>query len=449
MCEAPITMLVDLENPDSGDILRMYLGSTSWRAGDVNRLGDRADGSNSRPDGLAGQADAWRGLTDGSNQSNSTETAVVSQGDNTGTYLRIRGTKCDVEKSDGLGNQTDASSIRMDAYTIGNETETAGNEAETISMHLIDPKPQDPLTMRANACANEPNGCGNPADTLTGYRGSPSVETDRETTANATETVRIPQIESKLQNSPIETAKWSADGPNDCGNQSDASSGCVDVHSTGNNAQMAIDEAKTVRMPPNEPKMQNIPAGAERRHAGVAGGFRSHADTLTMRKDTHTVANDAGTAENASRNIRKCQNDSKTRDSPYISEDGMPKRWRRVNADDGDVYLPLSAPIDSTSRIFAFGEVESGDEAIAPNVEGEKAGDGDGDPNGGDSGDGDADGTTSGSSIDSSRVKTVWLARESQHMRYSRRIQEGNSPVSPRPPIRHPDCLYEDVRRRR
>ena len=389
-----------------------------------------ADGSNSQLDGLAGQADAWRGLTDGSNQSNSTETAVVSQGDNTGTYLCIRGAKCDIEKSDGLRNQTDASSICMDTYTIGNETKTTGNKAETISMHLIDPKPQDSLTMRANACANEPNGCGNPTDTLTGYRGSPSVETDRETTANATETVRIPQIESKLQNSPIETAKWSADRPNDCGNQSDALSGCVDVHSTGNNAQMAIDEAKTVRTPPNEPKMQNIPAGAKRRHAGVAGGFRSHVDTLTMQKDTHTIANNAGTAENASRNIRKCQNDSKTRDSPYTSEDGMPKHWRRVNANDGDVYVPLSALIDSTSRIFAFGEVESGDEAIAPNVKGEKAGDGDGDPNGGDGGDGDADGTTSGSSIDSSRVKTVRLARESQHMRYSRRIQEGNSPVS-------------------
>ena len=143
---------------------------------------------------------------------------------------------------------------------------------------------------------------------------------------------------------------------------------------------------------------------------------------------------------------------SRTQDSPEMNETATPKptrRWRKVSIDDGDVYLPLNAPIMIPCRNFVFGQPESGEMAIAPNVEGEKAGDSDGDPNGGDGGDGDADGTTSGSSIDSSQVKTVQLARESQHMRYSRRIQEGNSPVSSRPPIRHPDCLYGDVRRRR
>ena len=56
----------------------------------------------------------------------------------------------------------------------------------------------------------------------------------------------------------------------------------MDIHSAGNNAQMAIDEANTIRMPLNEPKMQNLPAGAKRRRAGMADSFRSHADTLTM-----------------------------------------------------------------------------------------------------------------------------------------------------------------------
>ena len=57
----------------------------------------------------------------------------------------------------------------------------------------------------------------------------------------------------------------------------------MDMHSAGNEVQTAIDEAKSIRMPPNEPKMQNSPAGAERRRTGVAEGFgRSHMDMLTM-----------------------------------------------------------------------------------------------------------------------------------------------------------------------
>ena len=58
--------------------------------------------------------------------------------------------------------------------------------------------------------------------------------------------------------------------------------------------------------------------------------------------------------------------------------------------------------------MFAFGQPESGGEAIAPrDVEGETAegaGDGGGDRDGDD---GDGDGTTSGSSIDLSQVKAV------------------------------------------
>jgi len=43
-------------------------------------------------------------------------------------------------------------------------------------------------------------------------------------------------------------------------------------------------------------------------------------------------------------------------------------------------------------------------------------------------------GTTSGGDINSTRVEAVLLAAESQHMCYSRRIRDGDSPVSSRPP---------------
>ena len=106
----------------------------------------------------------------------------------------------------------------------------------------------------------------------------------------------------------------------------DASSGCADMHSTGNNVQMAVDKAKTIRMPPNKPKMGNLPAGVERRHTGMADSFRSHMDMLTMLKDTHTTVNDVGMAENMSRNVRSRQYSPKTKNSPNADGFTTPKR---------------------------------------------------------------------------------------------------------------------------
>ena len=116
------------------------------------------------------------------------------------------------------------------------------------------------------------------------------------------------------------------------------------------------------------------------------------------------------------------------------------------------MYLPWNAPVEALGRTLAFGEVESGDEAIAPSVEGERACDGNGDQNGDDGddgGDGDKGGTMSGSSIHSMRVKEVLLAEESQYMRQSRRKRDGNSPVSSQPPTNPADRPYRGVRRRR
>jgi len=65
--------------------------------------------------------------------------------------------------------------------------------------------------------------------------------------------------------------------------------------------------------------------------------------------------------------------------------------------------------------MFAFRQAKSGDEAIAPSVEGKKAGNGVGNC---DEWSGDVDGTTSSSSIDSKQVKTALLAANSQHTCY-------------------------------
>ena len=75
--------------------------------------------------------------------------------------------------------------------------------------------------------------------------------------------------------------------------------------------------------------------------------------------------------------------------------------------------------MEALGRTFEFGQVEGGDEAIAPSVEGKRACDGDGNQNGDDGddgGDGNKGGTMSSGSVDSMRVKAALLAAENQYM---------------------------------
>ena len=110
------------------------------------------------------------------------------------------------------------------------------------------------------------------------------------------------------------------------------------------------------------------------------------------------------------------------------------------------MHVPLSAPIDTASRNFVFGRLESGDEAIVPSLKDKRVVEGDGNQSGGDGDDGDGDDTESGGSIDSQRVEGARLSTESQYTHQSRRMQDGDSPVSSRPPIRPAERPYGGVR---
>lgn len=87
-------------------------------------------------------------------------------------------------------------------------------------------------------------------------------------------------------------------------------------------------------------------------------------------------------------------------------------QWRGISAGDIDVYVPLNAPIKTTSQGFIFGQVKSGNKALGAgewvlaSVEGNKANDGD---DSDDTRDGDMDGTTSSGGIDSTRVNEALL----------------------------------------
>ena len=231
--EALVTTLINLENLDHSDMQCMYLGSMNWHVGNPNGLGSQTDGSSCKVDVLTGQVDVLRGWTETLSMSDSSEMASISHEDDLGSYLGTGGAKHSAEVTEGFGSYMDPLSARtgilsmgmdmnmtvneaetismrpvelklpklptrgksshademdrsrnhpsmsstcMDAYTIRNKTETTENKVEIISMRLKEPKPPDPLTMGANACANKPNSCGNPAHMLTGHRETPGVE---------------------------------------------------------------------------------------------------------------------------------------------------------------------------------------------------------------------------------------------------------------------------------
>ncbi|KIM65557.1 hypothetical protein SCLCIDRAFT_22720 [Scleroderma citrinum Foug A] len=110
-------------------------------------------------------------------------------------------------------------------------------------------------------------------------------------------------------------------------------------------------------------------------------GLGDQTDTSSVHTYVHCIGNDAGAAENETLNIRKSQTIEKSQDSLYTAEIEFPKRsyrWRKVSVGNIDVYVPWNVPIEVLGRAFEFREVESAGKAIAPIVEGERAGNGDG-----------------------------------------------------------------------
>ncbi|KIM68355.1 hypothetical protein SCLCIDRAFT_20264 [Scleroderma citrinum Foug A] len=302
--EALITMSIESEYPDGGDIPRVYLRGMRMRPGNANGPGSQTDGPRGQSDMSKGQADRLRGWTDSLSMSDSAETAVISHGERVSTHLGIRGAKRPVHETDGTGTH---------------------------------------------------------AGTLTGQMDASSVKTKAIIPANATENVRTTRKRMKPPDLPVEVAICAPAESDGLGDRTDMSSVCTDMHSIG--------------------------VGTE-------------------------------TAEKEAENVSNRRNGSKTQNSPYTHEivtSDPTYQWKRVSAEDIDIYLPWNAPIEALGQTLAFGEVESGEKVIAPGFEGEGAGVGVGDQNrgaGDNAGDDDEGGTMSGGGVDSIRVKAALLAAE-------------------------------------
>ena len=255
--------------------------------------------------------------------------------------------------------------------------------------------------------------------------GDPSQEIEPAGIPNETDTLVVVSVELYVEDGDADAriclgaTRWRSCDVEGLGGRADGSTGQTDASSASNRPETVV-------------VSHSNSAGTylgvrDAKHAVLeTDGARIHADTSTGHGDVPNVDTYAIKPTNETGNVRTCRIRWKTENSPNATEIATAKpasRWRRVGVGDVNVHLPWNAPVEALGRTFEFRRLKRAGEAIAPSVEGKTArdDDGDGDPNGGDGDSGDGDGTASGNGVDSSRVKAVRLAEESQHMRRSRR----------------------------
>ena len=240
--------------------------------------------------------------------------------------------------------------------------------------------------------------------------------------SNGAETTGVSHGDGAETYLSVRDAKRVVHATDGVGNHADASSGHTHVPCVETDAISTANATEIVSTPRKRAKSPDSPSGAAKRTADVPNGSGSHADASSVHTDTHCDGNGRETAGNEAERVRMHQNSSRTRNSPSTREIATAKRarrWKRVSTAEGDVYVPRNAPvaaIETANRNIVFGRPDSGDEAIAPSVEGERAGEGDG---GGYGDDGDVGDTTSGGDVDSKQVEAALLAGDSQRVRQS------------------------------
>ena len=130
---------------------------------------------------------------------------------------------------------------------------------------------------------------------------------------------------SKVPNSPAGSATSRSDTTDGFGNRTDMSNTRTDVHSIGNNAKMAVNEARTVRTPPNGLKRPDLPVEAASQRSDEPNGCRDHTDASSPQMDAPSVQTGASTPANGTERVRTRRHGSKMQDSPHGRENATPK----------------------------------------------------------------------------------------------------------------------------
>ena len=188
--EMLVTLLIELEVPDDGDIPYVHLGGTSWRAGDLNRPGNQTDRSEGQADRSRDLTDGLNGQMDASRMLNSAETAVMSDGEGVGTYLATGDARRVVCVTDGVGSPTDTSTGHGEVPSVEMDMSRSANAPEIVSIPRNKEKPPDLPVEAAWQHPHKPDGCRNFADTSNVHTDAHSIANEMQTAGNVSRNVR-------------------------------------------------------------------------------------------------------------------------------------------------------------------------------------------------------------------------------------------------------------------
>ena len=297
-----VTISIESEKPRSGEIPQVRLECVRWHANDMHHSRSRADALDGHIDRSRGLADDLRGRADVPSVPNKPETANISHGEGAGTYLGPRDAKRGVRETDGVGSHANASTGHGDTPSVQTDTLMPANAPETIRPPQFESKRPNSPADAAMQRSNKPDGCRDRTDVS-------SMRTDAETAANNSRTVRTARKKAKPPDSPSEATRQHSVEPNVCGNHADRSNSRTDMQSVANEMETPADEAETISICPVESKPPKSPTKGANGCANETDGSSYHPGTLNMRMHAITPADKVG-------NIRMRQNKQKWPNSP-------------------------------------------------------------------------------------------------------------------------------------
>ena len=164
-------------------------------------LGDRADGSG-RQSGDSSSQTGPRGQADVLSTLNRAEMAGISRGEGAGVYLGAADAERVIDVTDGFGRQTDVSSGHWDLHSVETNANKPAEELQIISIPREKAKPPDSPMKTVKRTLDKPNGLGNQTDRSSVRTDAHSVGNETQKPANETESVSTRQTDAQTRNLP-------------------------------------------------------------------------------------------------------------------------------------------------------------------------------------------------------------------------------------------------------
>lgn len=204
------------------------------------------------------------------------------------------------DEPNGCGNRANRSSIWMDTPSIGCDMEMAEDEVETISMHPIESKLPNPLTIDTNGCANE-------SDESRNHEGTPNMCTHAITPVYEAENISTHSNEPQTRNSPASTGKPHKGETDSVGSHVDALNWRTDILNIETHAERTEIGCKTVSICTNASKTQNLPIEAVKQHSDSPNGARDHTDGSSVRMDMHNAGYETGMIKTRRKSLERVE----------------------------------------------------------------------------------------------------------------------------------------------